>query len=48
MSFQEGEVYHCPDEACGCELKVIKGAPASCGGQQSPTCCCGKTMVKIG
>ncbi|MFG2684101.1 hypothetical protein [Streptomyces sp. NPDC048392] len=46
MPFREGEVYRCPDENCGCELTVTKSAAASCGGQQSPTCCCGKTMIK--
>ncbi|MFJ3941461.1 hypothetical protein [Streptomyces parvus] len=25
---------------------VAKAAPPTCTGQQSPTCCCGKTMVK--
>lgn len=47
MSFQEGEVYRCPDEACGCELAVTKGDPPSCDGQPSPTCCCGKTMAMV-
>lgn len=46
MPFREGEVYRCPDANCGCELTVTEGAPATCGGEQSPTCCCGKTMVK--
>lgn len=46
MPFRQGEVYRCPDESCGCELTVTKGAPATCGGQQAPTCCCGKTMAK--
>ena len=47
MSFQEGEVYRCPDEACGCELAVTKGDPPSCDGQPSPMCCCGKTMAMV-
>ncbi|WP_461084979.1 hypothetical protein [Streptomyces deserti] len=46
MPFREGEVYRCPDPACGCELTVTKAAPPTCTGQLSPTCCCGKTMVK--
>lgn len=46
MAFQQGEVYRCPDEACGCELTVTKGAPSTCGGTNNPTCCCGKTMDK--
>lgn len=46
MPFRKGEVYKCPDENCGCELTVTKGAPRSCEGNQNPTCCCGKTMVK--
>lgn len=44
MAFQEGQVYRCPDENCGCEVTVTKGAPGTCGGTQNPTCCCGKTM----
>ncbi|SES00995.1 hypothetical protein SAMN05216188_11989 [Lentzea xinjiangensis] len=47
MPLREGEVYRCPDEACGCEVTVTKGAPADCAGQQNPTCCCGRTMTKI-
>lgn len=46
MPFRQGEVYRCPDENCGCELTVTKPAPPTCEGQQNPTCCCGKTMVK--
>jgi hypothetical protein len=30
-----------------CEVTVTKGAPATCGGTQNPTCCCGKTMDLI-
>lgn len=47
MPFKQGEVYRCPDVSCRCELTVTKGAPPDCGGQQDPTCCCGKTMVKV-
>lgn len=47
MPFRQGEIYRCPDEHCGCELTVTKPAPLTCQGQQHPTCCCGKTMVKI-
>ncbi len=46
MAFKEGDVYKCPDSACGCEITVTKGAPATCGGNEQPKCCCGKTMVK--
>jgi len=45
MPFKKGEVYRCPDKNCGCEVTVTKSAPQSCGGDQNPTCCCGKTMV---
>ncbi|WP_409473626.1 hypothetical protein [Streptomyces sp. HC307] len=48
VPFREEEVYRCPDENCGCELTVTKGAPVTCQAQQTPTCCCGKTMVKAG
>jgi hypothetical protein len=47
MPFREGEVFRCPDQACGCEVTVTKGAPPTCEGDLSPTCCCGKTMVKV-
>lgn len=46
MAFREGEVYRCPEENCGCELTVTKAAPPTCSGNNNPTCCCGKTMVK--
>lgn len=46
MPLREGEVYRCPDPACGCEVTVTKGAPATCTGEQDPTCCCGRTMTK--
>lgn len=44
MAFKEGQVYRFPDLMCACELTVTKGAPASCQGELSPTCCCGQTM----
>lgn len=47
MPFQEGDVYRCPESTCGCELTVTKGAPATCQGDQNPTCCCGKRMEKV-
>lgn len=46
MPLREGEIYRCPLPDCGCEVTVAKSAPADCSGQQSPTCCCGQTMVK--
>lgn len=46
MPFKKGEIYQCPDENCGCEITVTKGAPSDCSGTQNPTCCCGKTMIK--
>lgn len=47
MPLREGEVYRCPDPACGCEVTVTKVAPATCTGEQDPTCCCGRTMTKV-
>lgn len=47
MPFREGEVFRCPDPACGCEVTVTKGAPPTCEGDLNPTCCCGKTMAKV-
>lgn len=48
MAFEEGQVYRCPDESCGCEVTVTTGAQPGHGGTQSPTCCCGKTMQLVG
>lgn len=47
MVFREGEVYRCPDPACGCEVTVTRGAALGQGGDLSPTCCCGKTMELV-
>jgi hypothetical protein len=44
MPLKKGEIYKCPKENCGCEVTVIKSAPATCSGTQNPTCCCGCTM----
>lgn len=46
MAFKQGEVYRCPDPNCGCELTVTKGPREGAGGNQAPTCCCGKTMQR--
>lgn len=45
---QQGETYRCPDAACGCEIEVTRGAD-NCPSKnpQPPTCCCGKSMVKV-
>ena len=48
MALQEGEVYRCPDEDCGCEITVTKGAAPGHGGDSNPTCCCGHVMEKTG
>jgi hypothetical protein len=48
MALQQGEVYRCPDAACGCEITVTKGAAEGHGGDKNPTCCCGHSMEKVG
>ena len=48
MALQEGEVYRCPDEDCGCEITVTKGAAPGHGRDSNPTCCCGHVMEKAG
>jgi len=48
MALKTGERYRCPDDNCGCEIEVTKGAPATCGGTSAPRCCCGKEMQKAG
>ncbi len=47
MAFQQGEVYRCTIESCGCEVTVTRGAAADCRGTANPTCCCGETMEKL-
>ncbi len=47
MAFREGQIYRCPDPACGCEVTVTKGAPPDCPGTANPTCCCGKEMRTV-
>lgn len=47
MAFKKGERYRCPDEKCGCEIEVMKGAAPGEGGDQAPRCCCGKEMQKV-
>lgn len=46
MALREGEVYKCPDAACGCEVAVTKTPAAGMGGDEPPRCCCDKAMVK--
>ncbi len=47
MALEEGEVYRCPDEACGCEIRVVKGTKPGGGGDQPPRCCCGRAMNRV-
>ena len=42
MAMQTGEIYHCTNEACGCEIEVTRGAIH--GGNAAPRCCCGMEM----
>jgi len=45
MALKQGETYKCPDPKCGVEIKVTRGAEATCKEIRSPRCCCGKDMV---
>jgi len=47
MALQRGEHYRCPDQECGCEIEVTKGAAPGEGGKMAPRCCCGKEMQKV-
>ena len=47
MALQTGERYKCPDDNCGCEIQVTKGAEPGKGGNQAPRCCCGMEMNKL-
>ncbi len=46
MTLKQGEVYHCPDPNCGCEITVTKAAAAGQGGNHNPRSRCGKEMQK--
>lgn len=48
MALREGEVYRCPDPACGCEVTVTRSAVEGCAGRQNPTCCSGHPMERVG
>ena len=48
VGFQKGEISRCPDAECGCELTVTIGAAPEHGGDSNPTCCCGRTMDRVG
>ena len=48
MAWNKGDVYSCPDPNCGCEVTVTKAPQPGTGGNNAPTCCCGKTMQKKG
>lgn len=43
MFMTEGQIYHCQNRHCGCEIKVVK---TSIGAKSNPRCCCGSEMKK--
>ncbi|MCC6793793.1 MAG: hypothetical protein IT366_01645 [Candidatus Hydrogenedentes bacterium] len=43
MAMKTGEIYHCPNDTCGCEIEVTRGADEG-GGEAAPQCCCGMPM----
>ena len=47
-ALKQGQRYRCPDDACGCEIEVAKGAE-NCPAEnpQPPKCCCGLEMEKV-
>ena len=47
MALRTGELYRCPNAACGCEIQVTKGAQPGGGGDKMPRCCCGMEMKKV-
>ncbi len=47
MALQQGERYRCPDEKCGAEVQVTKGADPGCQSNHPPRCCCGREMEKV-
>ena len=44
MAMRIGEIYHCTNEDCGCEIEVTRGANEGGGGDSAPRCCCGMPM----
>jgi hypothetical protein len=38
MAMITGETYRCPNQNCGCEVKVTQGAKAGGGGESPPRC----------
>lgn len=46
MALQKGERYRCPNEECGCEITVTRGAGPQ-GGEEEPRCCCGEAMELV-
>ena len=47
MALRTGELYRCPNENCGCEIQVTRGAKPGGGGDNNPRCCCGMEMKKV-
>ena len=47
MALRTGELYRCPNESCGCEIQVTRGAKQGGGGDANPRCCCGMEMKKV-
>ena len=47
MVLQTGERYQCPEQNCGCEIEVTKGAASADAGDENPRCCCGEEMQKL-
>jgi hypothetical protein len=47
MALRTGELYRCPNEKCGCEIQVTRGAKPGGGGDNNPRCCCGMEMKKV-
>jgi len=46
MGWKQGDVFKCPDPNCACEVTVSKAPKPGMGGDQPPTCCCGKRMQR--
>jgi hypothetical protein len=47
MALRTGELYRCPNDSCGCEIQVTRGAKQGGGGDNNPRCCCGMEMKKV-
>ncbi|MBI2820004.1 MAG: hypothetical protein HYX73_08500 [Acidobacteria bacterium] len=45
MNLKKGEIWICKEPNCAAEIEVLRGANATCQGNSTVRCCCGKEMT---